>query len=102
MGSNLRLPVVEGVSFDAALGWARDNGLVVTATVAGGAVSYIDIDWKRPRMLVLGSEAHGLSDRELEAVQETVTIPMANGVESLNLGVAAGILMFEARRRRAA
>lgn len=98
MGANLRLPVVEGVSFDAAIDWAKESGLITTAAAARGAVSYIDIDWKRPRLVVLGSEAHGLSERELESVNETVDIPMADGVESLNLGVAAGILMFEARR----
>ena len=99
MGANLRLPVVEGVSFEAALDWARDNGLAATATGASGAVRYDDLDWTKPRLLVLGSEARGLSGRELADVDETVTIPMADGVESLNLGVAAGILLFEARRQ---
>jgi RNA methyltransferase, TrmH family len=98
MGANLRLPIVEGVTFGSALDWARSNGMVTTATAASGAVSYSDIDWRKPRLLVLGSEAHGLSERELAAVDDTVTIPMSDGVESLNLGVAAGILMFEARR----
>ncbi|MBK9215898.1 MAG: RNA methyltransferase [Chloracidobacterium sp.] len=99
MGANLRLPIVEGVAFDEALAWAREKGLLPTATMAGASASYVDLDWQRPRMLVLGSEAHGLSDEELAAVDETVSIPLANDVESLNLGVAAGILMFEARRQ---
>lgn len=99
MGANLRLPIVEGVAFDEALAWARSQGLAATATAVDGSVSYVDIDWRQPRMLVLGSEAHGLTDAELAVVDETVSIPLATGVESLNLGVAAGIFMFEARRQ---
>ncbi|MBP9664940.1 MAG: RNA methyltransferase [Pyrinomonadaceae bacterium] len=100
MGSNLRLRAVEGVTFDDAIKWARQNGLVTTATAADGALSYVDIDWKQPRLVVLGSESHGLSDRELAAFDATVSISMANDVESLNVGVAAGVMLFEARRQR--
>lgn len=102
MGANLRLPIAEGVAFDEALAWARAEGLATTATAAHAAASYLDIDWSVRRLLVLGSEAHGLSDGELAAVDETVSIPLANDVESLNLGVAAAVLMFEARRGTAA
>ena len=52
-----------------------------------------------PRLLILGSEAHGLTETELKKIDEALTIPMENDVESLNLGVSAGVLLFEARRQ---
>jgi len=83
MGANLRLPVVEAISLHDALQWARDSGLVASATAS----------------LVLGSEAHGLSAEQLAQADETVGIPMAEPVESLNLAVSAGIILFEAKRQ---
>ena len=100
MGSAFRLPIWQGVSFDDALAWARANGLVTTATAADADVPHFDVDWYKPRMLVFGSEAHGLSDEERERVDEIVRIPMEREVESLNLAVAAGVILFEARRSR--
>ena len=50
-------------------------------------------------MLVFGSEAHGLSVGDRELLDETIRIPMASDVESLNLAVSAGIILFEARRQ---
>jgi len=47
----------------------------------------------------MGSEAHGLSEEILADVDEKIAIPMQSSVESLNLSVAAGVLMFEARRQ---
>jgi len=50
--------------------------------------------------IVLGSEGHGLSQSVLEACDEAVAIPMANGVDSLNVGAAAAVFLFEAVRQR--
>jgi tRNA G18 (ribose-2'-O)-methylase SpoU len=50
--------------------------------------------------IVLGSEGHGLSPSVLEACDEAVAIPMANGVDSLNVGAAAAVFLFEAARQR--
>jgi tRNA G18 (ribose-2'-O)-methylase SpoU len=50
--------------------------------------------------LVLGSEGHGISRSVLEACDEAVAIPMANGVDSLNVGAAAAVFLYEANRQR--
>ena len=50
--------------------------------------------------LVLGSEGHGLSKNVLEACDESIAIPMANGVDSLNVGAAAAVFLYEANRQR--
>jgi len=49
--------------------------------------------------LIFGSEAHGLNPQEFQKVDEGLVIPMENSVESLNLAVSCGILLFEAKRQ---
>jgi TrmH family RNA methyltransferase len=50
-------------------------------------------------MLAVGSEAGGLSEEDRGSVAELIVIPMENKVESLNLAVACGIVLFEAKRQ---
>jgi tRNA G18 (ribose-2'-O)-methylase SpoU len=57
-------------------------------------------DFSGDACLVFGSEGHGLSPAVLEACDEAVAIPMANGVDSLNVGAAAAVFLYEARRQR--
>jgi tRNA G18 (ribose-2'-O)-methylase SpoU len=47
--------------------------------------------------LIFGSEAHGLRAEDFQKVDEGLIIPMENGVESLNLAVSCGIILFEAK-----
>ena len=62
---------------------------------------YYRVDLSAPTALVLGNEAHGLSDATARALDGWVTIPMAGRSESLNVGMAAAVLCFEAARQRA-
>jgi TrmH family RNA methyltransferase len=100
MGSAFRLPIVEGIDFEEAIVWATERGLVSTAADISGSISYLNIDWKVSRLIVFGSEANGLDDRELASINERILIPMENEVESLNLAVSSGIILFEAKRQR--
>ena len=100
MGSAFRLPIVERIDFDEAIAWASERGLVSTAADISGQVSYSDVDWEAQRLVVFGSEAHGLDERELASIDEKILIPMENEVESLNLAVSSGIILFEAKRQR--
>lgn len=99
MGASLRLPIYENASFDEMLDWAHENELIPTAADISGQMNYTETDWTRPRLLIFGSEAHGLSDEETGKVEELVCIPMENEVESLNLAVSCGIILFEAKRQ---
>jgi TrmH family RNA methyltransferase len=100
MGSAFRLPIIEKSTFDEAMEWARSKGLVTTAADISGTTSYSEINWKVPRLIIFGSEAHGLDERELDMIDEKIIIPMENEVESLNLAVSSGIILFEAKRQR--
>ncbi len=100
LGSNLRLQIWENaVLQDAADLMKNFNGTTVAADIKG-KLSYTEYSWKGPRMLVMGSEAHGLSDEYLDIAEEIVRIPMKAQIESLNLAVAAGVILFEAARQR--
>lgn len=99
MGSSLRLPVLENANFLEVIDWAKDRKLTTVAADISAKQSYTEMDWSRPALLIFGSEAHGLSLEQLNHVDEKILIPMENGVESLNLGVSAGIILFEAKRR---
>jgi len=61
---------------------------------------YDRVDLRRPVAFVVGNEAHGLPAGLHDHLDGTVTVPMAPGAESLNVGVAAAVLCFEARRQR--
>jgi TrmH family RNA methyltransferase len=100
MGSALRLNIWENAEFDEVIRWADEYGLIATAADITAEVAYTEIDWNKPRLLVFGSEAYGLDDAELEMVDEKIKIAMENNVESLNLAVSCGVILFEAKRQR--
>lgn len=99
MGASFRMPIWDEASLHDAFDWGKDHGLAITAADVSGTQSYLDTDLTIPRLLVFGSEAHGLTPGDLARVDDRVTIPLDNDVESLNLAVSAGILLFEARRQ---
>lgn len=75
---------------------------LVAADSGDGAVDFRTLDYTKPTALVLGAERYGLSDDALASVQQRVIVPMVGMVESLNVSVAAGIILSEAQRQRAA
>jgi TrmH family RNA methyltransferase len=99
MGASLRLPIWTNADFFEVVRWAKENGLMPVCAEVSAEKSYLEIDWKMPRLLVFGSEAHGLSAKERKEVGESLVIPMENNVESLNLAVSCGVILFEANRQ---
>jgi RNA methyltransferase, TrmH family len=99
MGASLRLPVWTNAEFFEVLDWAKQKNLRSICADVNAEKSYTEIDWREPRLLIFGSEAHGLSERERAAIDEGLIIPMENDVESLNLAVACGVILFEAKRQ---
>ncbi|HZM99910.1 MAG TPA: RNA methyltransferase [Pyrinomonadaceae bacterium] len=100
MGSAFRLPIWNGVAFDEMIVWCRKRGIVTVCADVEASTSYTAIDWTGPTALVLGPESTGLTAEELESADQGVSIPMKGDAESLNVSVAAGILLFEAARQR--
>lgn len=100
MGASLRLPVWIQADFDEAVSWAKEKNLISVCADINAKKSYLEIDWKTPRLLVFGSEAHGLNVDERDKIDESLIIPMENNVESLNLAVSCGVILYEAKRQR--
>src|SRR5262245_56781985 len=74
---------------------------VWTVGLAGDAdQSYESVDWRQPSAIVLGAEGTGLRRLVRESCDFVARIPMAGRVESLNVSVAAGVVLFEAARQR--
>ncbi len=99
MGASLRLPIWNNVDYFEALDWAKEKNLISICADINAEKSYAEIDWRKPRLLIFGSEAHGLSEQERAKVDQSLIIPMENEVESLNLAVACGVILFEAKRQ---
>lgn len=100
MGSALRLPIANGRRVDDVLQDARTSGARTVATTLRNGRGPDDVAWSGRVALLLGGEGQGLSDAVAAACDERVTIPMTGGVESLNVAVAGGILIYAARRHR--
>lgn len=100
MGAHLRIPfsVAQSAEIEAYL---RDFPLVALAE-AGGNALYDSVRWQEASALIVGGEAFGPSSASRSVATESVSIPLANGVESLNAGVAGSLIMFEAARQRRA
>ena len=79
----------------------KENNIWVVGTSADAEMPYPDWDWTRPSALVLGGEGGGLHRLVAENCDVLVKIPMYGKIDSLNVSVAAGVILFEARRQRA-
>ena len=97
-GSIFSIPVIAEPDTDAVVAGLRDAGLQVLATVLDGSVSLDDVDLARPTAWLFGPEAHGLPADVVELATARVRIPMAGNAESLNIGSAAAICLYQSAR----
>ncbi|HEY0170187.1 MAG TPA: 23S rRNA (guanosine(2251)-2'-O)-methyltransferase RlmB [Pyrinomonadaceae bacterium] len=80
----------------------KGRGIWTIGTAAGAETSYADWDWTQPCALLLGGEGEGLRRLVRERCDVLVSIPLRGQIESLNVSVAAGIVLYEAVRQRTA
>lgn len=103
MGSHNWVDVCRHACVDDALAPLVEYGYqLVGADPAPGAVDYRDVDYTRPTALVLGAERQGLGEDVRARLDTSVVIPMVGMVGSLNVSVAAGVILAEAQRQRQA
>lgn len=100
MGSAFRLPVRRVEQMRAAIDEWRTAGLAIVATTPRGGQSIYDMDWRRPTVMLMGSEGSGLTTSLSDTADATVSIPTRASVESLNVAVSAALMIFEAQRQR--
>jgi len=89
-------------SFEEVVEWCRERGIVTACADGEATTDYTDLDWTKPIALMLGPESTGFTTEELTHADRSVKISMQGLAESLNVSVAAGILLFEAARQRTA
>ena len=100
MGSLFHIPVLSGVSEQEFVSAAKKAGYDLLVTCLDGADNLYKADLSGRIAFVMGNEAGGVSETLLEKADKRVYIPMAGRAESLNVAMAAGIVMFEALRRK--
>lgn len=94
------IPVAKAQNLNSVIKTLKDNNVWVVGTSADATTAYTDWDWTRPSALVLGGEGSGLHRLVAENCDVLVNIPMYGRIDSLNVSVAAGVILFEARRQR--
>lgn len=99
-GSVFGVPIVVVPEAADALAALRERKVRCIGTAVSGAEDYAALDWRAPSAIVLGNEAAGLSPELLLDLDGVVRIPMAGRAESLNVGVACGVVCFEILRQR--
>ncbi|MEX1071700.1 MAG: RNA methyltransferase [Anaerolineales bacterium] len=94
LGAHFTKPIVQA-SFSDFTRWATNNSCHIYGSSAHTEKDYKQAEYKSPAVLLLGSEREGLSPEQLAICESVVGLPMRGRVTSLNLSVAAGILLYE-------
>ena len=101
-GTVFSMPLVTKVDLGAAVTHLRSAGFSLVGADARSEASLYDLDLTAPSAIVLGNESWGLADVDAEGLDSVAGIPMPGPVESLNVGVAGSLFLFEAARQRLA
>ena len=100
-GSQQWVNMVAHDTIDSALKEAKTQGMqLVSANFSDKAIDFRELDYTLPTALILGAEMHGVSAAAIAASDHQVVIPMLGMVHSLNVSVAAAIILLEAQRQR--
>jgi 23S rRNA (guanosine2251-2'-O)-methyltransferase len=96
----LSIPVCRTKNLMNTLDLLKLNGLQIVAATEKTETSYASISYKKPTAIVMGSEEKGVSPAVLSASDHKIGIPVLGTIESLNVSVATGIILYEAIRQR--
>jgi RNA methyltransferase, TrmH family len=94
-----------GIALEQDLSWDETNERLsfvdhIYAADAAATMPYYAADWRQPSALIVGNEAHGLSEAARACASSSIGIPMRGRAESLNAAVAGSVILFEALRQR--
>lgn len=99
-GALMKIPVCRTHNLKNALEYLHDSGLQLAAATEKGAVNCWQADLKTPLALIMGNEEEGVSPEYLKRCDTLLKVPMTGTIESLNVSVAAGMLLYECVRQR--
>ena len=99
-GALLRLPVCREQNLKTVVNLAKQYGCQIVASTEKGAVHYREVDFRQPTLLIMGNEETGISPELLKMSDVRAKLPIVGEVQSLNVSVAAGVMMYEALEQR--
>jgi TrmH family RNA methyltransferase len=99
-GAWFRLPIAVSSNLTQVASDYRDRGVQIVATLPKTKTLYWEIDFTQPTLILLGNEGAGLTDELVSLSTCQVKIPLSGEVESLNVAIAAALLLYEAQRQR--
>jgi 23S rRNA (guanosine2251-2'-O)-methyltransferase len=99
-GAAETMPLYTVTNLARALGWFKESGLWVAGTAGEASKTVFEADLSVPLVVVMGAEGKGLRRLTRDTCDFLISIPMGGQVESLNLSVATGVVLFEAVRQR--
>lgn len=100
MGSIFHVPIINVISEEESIQRFSSKGIQLVATSPHAVMNYYDIDFTIPTVILVGNETLGLSEELLLKSDIVIRIPMMGKVDSLNIAVATGILLYDAVRQR--
>lgn len=100
MGAIFRLPTMQEADLTAVIPRLRRDGVRVIVAAAGAGTPIYNVDWRGPAAVVLGNEGSGVRPEVVAQADGSASIPMPGRAESLNAGMAAGIVLYEVLRQR--
>lgn len=100
-GQWFRLPMSRTDDLYAEVQRCKQQGIQVAATLPDTSLTYWQADFARPTLMLFGNEGNGLSEKLIATADVQVSIPLSGGVESLNVAIAAALMLYEARRQHA-
>jgi TrmH family RNA methyltransferase len=100
MGSSFRLPIWADADYANVIDWCRRAKIEILAADINATMTHVEADWRVPCAIILGPESTGLTPEEIRAAGQAIRVPMHRNVQSLNVSVAAGVILYEAARQR--
>jgi RNA methyltransferase, TrmH family len=99
-GQWFRLAMSVTENLKATIQTSQQAGMQVIATLPSANLTYWEVDWRKPSLILLGNEGAGLSPEIAAMADRQVKIPLSPGVESLNVAIAAALMLYEAQRQK--
>lgn len=100
MGSLFHMPIFQNVDFIEYMDIMKQNNITIFASHLKAKKYYYHADFHKACALVIGNEGKGITDEIAQKCHEWIKIPMVGKAESLNVSIAAGVLMYEVVRQR--
>lgn len=99
-GALLKIPVCKEQNLTKSIEFLKNSGVKVVAATERAATNYTDTEYNGPIAIVMGAEDMGISNDNLRIVDHLVKIPQVGTIGSLNVSVAAGVLIYEVIRQK--